>query len=340
MSLKNIIYAVTRLKMTHYQRLILTLIIIFVSLGIGYLAQQLQAKGKWKISDNGFTAVKKNLQRVAIFFLMPTSAMLSLWGLPTPGPSLLILPLVGTLSYIIGGWLAIKLGRLQRMPNNQLGAYYGCGAFTNLGAVGGLVCLMFLGENTIALVSLYRFFEEIYFFGVAYPVARSFGTGSSKVSFHLKQFKPHPGVAIIVAALACGIILNFSGVTRPVVFTPVASTFMITGTVCLLIGIGMNLRLSATIRYLRPAFVMCLIKFICLPFIITGLALCLGGGNLEGGLVIKTIFILSSMPVAMYALVPPVLFNLDIDLANTCWIITTLGLLISVPALMLILPHI
>lgn len=326
--------------MSHYQRLLLTLLIIFASLAIGYLLQTLQTSGKWKISSGGFSAARKNLQRLAIFFLMPVSAMLSLWGLPRPGPSLLILPVVGTMSYIFGGWLALKAGRWQHMPNRQLGAYYGCGAFTNLGAVGGLVCLMFLGENTIALVSLYRLFEEIYFFGVAYPVARSFGAGEDRVSFHLRQFKPHPGVAIIVAALACGIILNLSGVSRPAFFTPVASAFMVTGTVCLLIGIGMNLRLAATFRYLRPALVMCVIKFILLPFIVTGLAFCLGGGSLEGGLAIKTVFILSSMPVAMYALVPPTLFDLDIDLANTCWIITTLGLLAIVPALMLLLPHI
>lgn len=326
--------------MSHLERLSLTLAIIFASLATGYILQRLQLVGLWKISTERFASVRKNLQRAAIFFLMPASAMLSLWGLPKPSAALAILPIVGTLSYIIGGWLALKAGRLQNMANAQLGSYYGCGAFTNLGAVGGLACLMFLGENTIALVALYRLFEEIYFFGVAYPVARSFGNGEGRAQLKLKQFKPHPGVAIIVAALSCGIILNLSGVTRPVILTPLASIFMISGTVFLLVGIGMNLRLAATGKYLKPAIVMCGIKFLALPFIMTGLAMCLGGAALENGLVIKTILILSSMPVAMYALVPPTLFDLDVDLANTCWIITTIGLLAVIPALMFVLPHI
>lgn len=326
--------------MSHLERLSLTLIIIFTSLAAGYILQRLHLAGKWRISAEGFARVRKNLQRAAIFFLMPTSAMLSLWGLPKPNATLLILPIVGTFSYVAGGWLALKAGRMQKMSNPQLGSYYGCGAFTNLGAVGGLVCLMFLGENAIALVALYRLFEEIYFFGVAYPVARSFGAGEGQARLSLKQFKPHPGIAIIVAALSCGIILNLTAVPRPLVFNPVASVFMIVGTIFLLTGIGMNLHLSATGKYIKPGLVMCVIKFVCLPFIVTGLAMCLGGGALENGLVIKTIFILSSMPVAMYALVPPSLFNLDVDLANTCWIVTTIGLLAVVPGLMVVLPHI
>lgn len=326
--------------MSHLQRLSLTLAIIFASLAVGYILRQLHLAGKWKISAESFAGLRKNLQRAAIFFLMPASAMLSLWGLPQPNASLLILPIVGTFSYVAGGWLALKAGRMQKMTNPQLGSYYGCGAFTNLGAVGGLVCLMFLGENTIALVALYRLFEEIYFFGVAFPVARSFGAGEGKVSLNLKHFKPHPGIAIIVAALSCGIILNLTAVARPAILTPVASIFMITGTIFLLMGIGMNLRLATATKYLKPAIAMCAIKFICLPFIVTGLAMCLGGAALENGLVIRTILILSSMPVAMYALVPPTLFDLDVDLANTCWIVTTLGLLAVVPTLMFVLPHI
>lgn len=326
--------------MNHFQRLLLTLAIIFISLALGYFLRFLHETQKWKISTQQYARTRKNLQRCAIFFFMPVSAMISLWGLPKPEPTLLVLPVVGTLSYIIGGWLALKAGRWQSMSNLQLGSYYGCGAFTNLGAVGGLVCLVFLGENTIALVALYRLLEEIYFFGVAYPVARSFGENSAGIKFRLSQFKPHPGIAIIVFALSVGILLNLFGADRPQFLIPVASTFMIAGTICLLVGIGMNLRLSATVRYLKPALWICVIKFICLPVIITGLAWCLGAASIENGLVLKTILVLSSMPVAMYALVPPSLFDLDINLANTCWIISTLGLFLVIPWLMFLLPHV
>lgn len=326
--------------MSHFERLVLSLVIIFASLSVGYLVQCLQKAAIWRISDAGFQNSRKTLQKFAIFFLMPGSAMLSLWGLPAPGPGLLVLPFVGTLSYIIGGWLALKAGRLQGMTRSQLGSYYGCGAFTNLGAVGGLVCLILLGENTIALVALYRLLEEIYFFGIAYPIASSYADKAEAITFSLRRFKPHPGIAIIIAALSLGILLNLTGVSRPDALSPLASAMMIAGTVFLLVSIGMNLHLSATFRYIKPALVICVIKFLCMPVLITGLAFCLGAAALEGGLAIKTICVLSSMPVAMYALVPPSLFDLDIDLANTCWIISTLGLFLVIPMLIFILPHI
>ena len=45
------------------------------------------------------------------------------------------------------------------------------------------------------------------------------------------------------------------------------------------------------------------------------------------------------MPVAMTALVPPSLFSLDLDLANACWIFSTLALVAVLPALLLVLPR-
>jgi predicted permease len=43
------------------------------------------------------------------------------------------------------------------------------------------------------------------------------------------------------------------------------------------------------------------------------------------------------MPVAFNALVPPVVYGFDLDLANSAWIITTLGLLVILPVLYVLL---
>ncbi len=83
---------------------------------------------------------------------------------------------------------------------------------------------------------------------------------------------------------------------------------------------------------------MCGIKFAGIPIVVTALAKGIGYGGIEGGLPLKVVCILSAMPVAMTALVPPSLFNLDVDLANACWIFTTLGLVLILPVLLFILP--
>lgn len=324
--------------MTHLQRIAITLIIIFTSLALGYLCRIYAEKGRLPVSAGQLDLLRHKLQILAIFGLLPFSAMLSLWGLPNPSPALLILPLLGLTSYVWGGFLAIQASKLLKFDRKATGSFYCCGTFTNLGAVGGLVCLVFLGESSIALVALYRLIEEIYYFSISFPVARWYGTHKSGSSIGFGDIKIDPILGVIVGALLLGILLNLAGVPRPLFLGPVASLAMLVATIFFLFAIGLTLHLSSLSSLWLPGLVMCGIKFLAIPFLITLLAILLGFGNIEGGLPLKTVCILSAMPVAMTALVPPSLFNLDVDLANACWIFTTIGLVLILPVLMFILP--
>jgi predicted permease len=42
------------------------------------------------------------------------------------------------------------------------------------------------------------------------------------------------------------------------------------------------------------------------------------------------------MPVAFNALIPPSIYDLDLDLANSCWFFTTAALVIVLPMLLLV----
>lgn len=323
--------------MTHLQRAILTLAIIFASVGAGYLTKRLATKERVSFAPNRLDILRGRLQTVSIFGLMPFSAMLSLWGLPHPSPELLYLPLMGLASYIWGGMLAFAVARLLRLTARETGSFYCCGTFTNLGAVGALVCLLFLGENSIALVALYRLLEEIFYFGISFPVASKFGR-TNDCPQGQRFLKPVPFLLAVVCALALGILLNLAGVPRAPFFGDVASLAMLFATVFFLFAIGLALRLSSLPQYWSAGLAMCLIKFVGIPLFITALAFYLGLGAVENGLPLKLVCVLSSMPVAMTALAPPSIFSLDVDLANACWIYTTLGLAAVLPALMLILP--
>ena len=320
--------------MSHLERLILTLTLIFISLTLGYLGQYFAKR--LDISPEKILSLRKFLQSVAIFGLIPFSAMLSLWGLPAPETELLSLPFLGLVAYIWGGFLALGIGRLLHLNSAQTGSFYCCGTFTNLGAVGGLVCLMFLGEPSIALVALYRLLEEIYYFSVSFPVAQKYARKSAKAGARQPLFQPV--LLAIILALAFGGFLNYSSVPRPPIFGLVASISMLLATIFFLFAIGLSLRISSVTQYLLPGLFMCVIKFICVPILIILLAIFLGYGKFDNGLGLKTVAILSSMPVAMTALVPPTLFDLDVDLANACWIISTLGLVVILPLLMLAMP--
>lgn len=324
--------------MTHLQRILLTLAIIFVSLALGYLCRRFSETGRLPVKSAQLDILRHKLQTTAIFGLLPFSAMLSLWGLPNPAPVLLALPLLGLVSYIWGGSLALLAARFLKLDRKQTGSFYCCGTFTNIGAVGGLVCLLFLGENSIALVALYRLVEELYYFSISFPVARWFGESKAGTAPSFRHFRLDPILVVIVCALLVGIVLNFTGVPRPEICGFFASASMLVATVFFLFAIGLTLRLSSLVHYWSQGLVMCGIKFVGIPIVVTALARGIGYGEIDGGLPLQTVCILSSMPVAMTALVPPSLFHLDVDLANACWIFTTIGLVLALPALMLVLP--
>lgn len=323
--------------MSHLDRLGLTLGIIFASLAAGWITRRLSESGILPASAETLAKVRHHLQVSAIFGLLPLAAMLSLWGLPDPDPELLGLPLLGLASYISGGALALLAAHMLKMDRQQTGSFFCCGTFTNIGAVGGLVCLLFLGENSIALVALYRLVEEIYYFGVACPAAQWFGPDNKNPKLCGVRFQP--ALAAVLAALGLGIALRLANVPRPEICGPTASAAMILSTFFFLFAIGLTLRFSRIWPLLPQCFGMCAIKFAGAPAIVITLAWLAGYGEHESGLPLKTVAILCSMPVAMTALVPPSLFHLDVDLANACWIITTAGLVAVLPWLLWLLPN-
>lgn len=322
--------------MSHLARLLLTLLIIFISLILGWLFRS-YCETRCASCETITSHTRHWLQSISIFILLPLAAMLSLWGLPRPEPDLLALPLLGLLSYISGGALALLGARMLKLDKVQTGSFFCCGSFTNIGAIGGLVCLLFLGENSIALVALYRLLEEIYYFGVAFPIARGFGhVDKTGETFYSR--KSGLTLAAIVTALLLGICLNFLGVTRPEFCSPLASGCMLAATVFFLFAIGITLRLSRLGAYWKEGLAMSAIKFLGVPLFVIPVAAALGYGSQEGSMPLRTAAILCSMPVAMTALIPPSLFRLDVDLANACWLFTTAALGLVLPALTLLLP--
>lgn len=317
-------------------RLLLTLGIIFVSLAAGYLFQRRVNAGRFHFSEEGMVSLRQRMQRVALFVLIPLSAMLSLWGLPSPDTRLLALPALGICAWIWGGILSILLARWLGLDRAQTGSLYCCGTFTNIGAVGSLVAVVFYGESAIALVALYRLCEELFYFSVSFPISRWYGMEDGPLSF--RNLRLDPILRVVVCALLLGIGLNLLGVPRPGAFGHLAAGLMIVATVLFLFAIGMSLRPSRMARYRRQCLAVAAIKFVGVPLLITGLAAAIGYGDIDGGLPLRVVAILSAMPVAMTALVPPSLFNLDLDLANACWVFSTAGLFVVLPALLFILP--
>ncbi|SHO47799.1 AEC family transporter [Desulfopila aestuarii] len=281
------------------------------------------------------TELRKLLQKTGLLFFLPISFMTAVWVVHFTDLRIALLPFIGVTALITGGLLGMLFARLTKAPPQQIGVLFCCSSFTNIGAIGALVCYMFLGEAGFALVALYKMFEEIVYYTIGFPIARFYSglTGNDNRTLVAKIWGTvrDPFVATILAAFLAGVILNVSGLARPKFFETINSLFIPAGTFVLIVSIGLGMRFSRIASYLPLAFPVTVIKSAIIPVVITSLAWMVGLGNIDGGLPLQVVLILSSMPVAFNSLVAASIYDLDLDLANACWLVSTLSLVVVLP---------
>ena len=78
-------------------------------------------------------------------------------------------------------------------------------------------------------------------------------------------------------------------------------------------------------------------KFILVPICIIPIAYGFGLAHLHDGIVLKTILIMAAMPPAFMSLIPPKLYGLDVNLANSSWLVNTGMLVIVLPLLYVVI---
>jgi predicted permease len=102
-------------------------------------------------------------------------------------------------------------------------------------------------------------------------------------------------------------------------------------------AVGLSLSPSRIGKYVSHCVAISTIKFILRPAIAAGLAYgCMRAGWIDG-LAFRVAVLLAATPVAFNALIPPALYDLDEDLANSCWIVTTSLMVVVVPVLFVLL---
>lgn len=314
------------------QRLFFTLGLIISGLVTGYILQQI-IRAKVAEFDFLLPRLRKFLQRISILGLMPVSFIGAFWIIPFSDLRITLLPLIGSTTLILGGILGLATAFLLRKGNLQKGVLFCCGSFTNIGSLGGLTSFVFFGEKGFALLALYKIFEELIYYGIGFPVARYYRSREENLVIrnHLLALLKDPFFVVASGSFLTGIGLNLSGVDRPEAYKVLISLFVPVGVFLLLVSIGLGLRFSSVRSYLVEGTAIFLIKFLILPLFAGTAAFFLGLNEIEGGLPMKIVLIGASMPVAFNAIVVTSLYDLDLQLANACWIITTASLLLVLP---------
>jgi len=322
-----------------FSKIIISLGYIFFGLIVGYIIQQLELRKviRLPISLENF---RKLLQKIGLLFFMPISFIGALWIIKIDNIKIAALPFLGIFALLIGGLLGLTAARFLRLKQKDAGSMFTCGSFTNIGSIGALICYLFLGEEGFALVPIYKLFEQVIYYAVGFPIAKSFGDNIIKRENIISQVKiVFTDIFVVVALISIiiGTFLNLSGIERPVFYKTINAIFIPAGTVILLVSIGLAMKFGKVKNYIKESISVSIIKFILVPSIISTIAFFLGYRIIEGGLPLKVVIILSSMPVAFSALIPVSIYDLNLDLANSCWLVTTLSLIVILPLLFYII---
>jgi hypothetical protein len=319
-------------------KLIFSLAIILFGLSLGYGIQVLVTRNAISLPVP-LDHLRKLLQKTALLFLNPVAIVGALWAVNIESIRLVALPFNGLFAILAGGALALAAAKLLHLEPRKAGAMYGCGSFTNIGSIGALICFVFLGEEGFALVPIYKIFEELSYYAIGFPVAKYYSSAEKAEGTleRIKSLGKDPFVLVALSSIVLGGALNWTGVERPAFFRTVVSAFVPLATVLLLTSIGLALKIRRVQDYLKECLSVSIIKFLLVPFLASSLAYLIGFGNIDNGLPLKVVIILSSMPVAFNALIPPSIYDLDLDLANSCWFFTTSLLIIILPLLLALL---
>lgn len=320
-------------------RLLFSLGIITFGVTLGYVIQQLDRRGRITL-PMPMDELRKLLVKIGILGFISFSFFLAIWNLKVPDMRLMAIPFIGLATPVLGGATGIAASSAMRLPDRKKGALFGCCSFTNIGAIGALVCIVFIGEEAFALVALYKLFEETYYYTIAFPIAKYYSAesgGTETLGARLKRVFTDTFVVTILSAVIFGSLLNLLGVERPEIFGTINAIIVPMGTVIVLTSIGMALRFSNVAAYSRECLTTIGVKFLIAPVFAFTVAYMLGFHTILDGLPLKVVLVCASMPVAFNALIPPTLYDLDLDLANSCWLASMASLFVVLPLLYWIL---
>ena len=316
-----------------------SLILIASGLLAGYLYRNWYPPGVAQ-SDEEINRLRRRLQAAALLYVNPVAFGGAIWALNINDVRIIALPFLGGFAIILGGLLAYVAARALGLNRRQTGVFVTCGGFTNIGSIGSLVSYILLGEGAVALMPFYKLFETFLYYGVGFPLAKSMSEQVSEqesASNRIVSILSDRFVLVAISSMVVGLGLNLLGFERPSFYSTLNSVLIPLGTLLLLSSIGMAMRFGKMRGYFPETLVISAIKFIAVPGSVYLLGSFLGLSMVDGGLPLKVSVVLASMPVAFTAMVPPTIYDLDVDLANTAWFVTTALLILVVPALWLLI---
>lgn len=319
------------------ERLLFILFVSFGSLALGYLVQRAAAHVD-AVPSKIIAGISIKLKLFAIVVLQPIAIIYSFWTLSIQDSELFVLPLLGILTLFTGGASSLVQTKLFHIQPSRAASLFVSGMFCNIGIFGGLIAFVLFGPLGFGIVQLFRVFEEIIYYAIGFPMSNMISKGTaSQFRIRLSLIAERPIIFIPISAIIIGFLLNVLPVSAPEFYGSISSVVVPVMTAILGFGIGMSLKIAKTRDYHKEVILVLITKYMIIPMVIIPIAYLVGLPNIMDGVPFKVMIIVSFMPTGFIALVPPVLYGFDLDMANSAWLVTTLALLLIFPILFLII---
>ena len=318
--------------------------IIVLPMAVGYILRR-RAMRAGRTLGPGWQAWSRRLKLMVLGVLVPPVAVSAMIRQPLTGVNVLTMAVLGVACLLVGAMLGRLYIALRKMPSEQAGAVLGCASMANLASFGGLVVFAFWGNIGLQQLYLFKLLEHVLYYAVFYPWCSTYSpklqSGRTGV---IASFRQQPVTLAPIIAVFVGLACNYALYQRaepavgPPQWTQDLNDFLVPFHVGLLtFAVGLTLKPSRVRRYLPQCAVVATIKVVARPLAVAAMAyVCMRAGWIDG-FAMRVAIVLAAMPVAFNSLIAATVYDLDEDLANSCWIVTTALMVVVVPVLFVLL---
>jgi predicted permease len=269
----------------------------------------------------------KPIHATCVIGLAPVIYVLGVWGLDRSNDAWWQVPLAyGLLSVVttvIAGVVSLRMFRDRRAAATHFLSI----TISNIGyTLAGFLTILLLGQAAFPLNTVLMLPSSVFNFLIWLPLATLMAHGRERSlarEYVRLIFSP---VSMPLAGILVGMTLNFYGPPMGAAWKPALNALVFSTTALTMFGIGCRLRARQGLKFRRTTRWLSLIKFVACPAIAVALCWALGLHGMAAGVVL----IASAMPSGVMSIQFSTIQDLDVDLANAGFLLTTATFMIVV----------
>lgn len=293
------------------EKLLVFLTDLILPIVVGYFLQKQK-----RLGDPFFN----RLMKIGIIFIMPFTVMISFWGNGISAENVW-LPILGVMMQLVPFGIGYFVAKRKYTNPLEQGSYILSAMLLNRGVVGSLSVYILFGEVGYSSAQLVMLLSNLVLFSFCFPMARYFseqGQAEKSIKPTLKSILFNP-TQIPTLGIAAGIILFFSGVSRPPALGKVLDVTVHITAWLSLIPVGYSIDFEKMKGYWKSIWDIIGIKFILTPVLLYLPARLL----IHNDTILFTFLVLAASPTAINAVVTAKLNRLNVHVAMAAFILST-----------------